>query len=194
MGLIDNAVIHKEIDLIQACISRMAHNSFLIKGWTISIVAVVLALAEKLALSIDLYLIILIPLFGFWYLDSFFLQTEKKYREMYKWVLEKRELGDMEKKYDLNPNRFNDKVESRWQVMWSVTLRWFYGIPTTLVILFACFQVVRPYICTPQPLDAEQSDQGVSVVIENNTICIGGTCFKQCIYFLLKSNDLSRSK
>ena len=25
--------IHKEIDLIQSCITRMAQNSFMIKGW-----------------------------------------------------------------------------------------------------------------------------------------------------------------
>ena len=29
--------IHKEIDLIQACITRMAQNSFKIKGWFVSI-------------------------------------------------------------------------------------------------------------------------------------------------------------
>ena len=29
-------IIHKEIDLIQSCISRMANNSFLLKGWLIS--------------------------------------------------------------------------------------------------------------------------------------------------------------
>lgn len=39
--------IHKEIDLIQACISRMAQNSFMIKGWFVSIYAVVLALLPE---------------------------------------------------------------------------------------------------------------------------------------------------
>ena len=32
---IDNEIIHKEIDLIQSCISRMANNSFLLKGWAV---------------------------------------------------------------------------------------------------------------------------------------------------------------
>ena len=36
--------IHKEIDLIQSCITRMAQNSFMIKGWFVSIYAVILAL------------------------------------------------------------------------------------------------------------------------------------------------------
>lgn len=41
----DNDVLHKEIDLIQACITRMASNSFLLKGWAVSIIAVILALS-----------------------------------------------------------------------------------------------------------------------------------------------------
>ena len=28
--------LHKEIDLIQSCINRMAGNSFLLKGWVVS--------------------------------------------------------------------------------------------------------------------------------------------------------------
>lgn len=39
--------IHKEIDLIQSCITRMAQNSFMVKGWFVSLYAVVLALLPK---------------------------------------------------------------------------------------------------------------------------------------------------
>ena len=39
--------IHKEIDLIQACITRMAQNSFKIKGWFVSIYTVILALLPE---------------------------------------------------------------------------------------------------------------------------------------------------
>lgn len=34
--------MHKEIDLVQACITRIAQNSFMIKGWFVSIYAVIL--------------------------------------------------------------------------------------------------------------------------------------------------------
>lgn len=37
--------LHKEIDLIQECINRMANNSFLLKGWLVSIIAVVVTLS-----------------------------------------------------------------------------------------------------------------------------------------------------
>ena len=134
----DREVLHKEIDLIQACITRMANNSFLLKGWAISIIAVVLALADKAANPALLSTVLLIPLLSFWYLDAFFLRTEKMYRKMYEWVLEKRKNDDSTFLYDLNPNRFKDGVGSIREVMLSITLKCFYGIPVllTLVVIF----------------------------------------------------------
>jgi hypothetical protein len=135
----DKDVLHKEIDLIQACIARMASNSFLLKGWAVSIIAVILALADKALNPALLSAVVLIPLISFWYLDAFFLRTERMYRKMYAWVIEKRSANDNSHLYDLNPHRFADDVDSTRKTMWSITLRWFYGIPTviTLVVIAA---------------------------------------------------------
>ena len=74
--------IHKEIDLIQSCINRMAQNSFMIKGWFVSIYAVVLALMPK-KVDIQLLCITLIVVnLLFWYLDAFYLRMEKIYRKI----------------------------------------------------------------------------------------------------------------
>jgi len=145
MDKIDDNVLHKEIDLIQSCISRMAHNSFLIKGWMLTIVTVVLALMAKSIDPIYLCLVILIPLLSFWYLDAFFLQTEKMYRKMYEWVLQSRSKNNLEYLYDLNPHRFKDKVDSRPEVMWSITLRVFYGIPALIILVIIVYQITRKY-------------------------------------------------
>ncbi|HPB09564.1 MAG TPA: hypothetical protein PK802_07760 [Candidatus Cloacimonadota bacterium] len=139
----DKEIIHKEIDLIQACISRMANNSFLLKGWAITIIAVGLALTDKAPDQAAISTIVLIPLFCFWFLDAFFLRTEKMYREMYKWVLEKRSEDDKTLLYDLNPTRFNDQVDPLWKVMVSITLRWFYGIPTLITVGLIVTRFVR---------------------------------------------------
>ena len=139
---ITTEILHKEIDLIQACITRMAYNSFLIKGWTISIVAVVLALADKTNNSIFLSTVLLIPLLSFWYLDAFFLRTEQMYRKMYTWVLEKRKNDDDEMLYDLNPVRFIDDVDSIPKTMQSITLRCFYGIPVLIVLGIISYQAL----------------------------------------------------
>lgn len=155
---LENEIIHKEIDLIQSCITRMAHNSFLIKGWCITIVAVVLALAEKAMNPMLLSAILLLPILSFWYLDAFFLQTEKMYRKMYSWALDARQKGSKEFLYDLNPHRFKEEVESKAAVMWSVTLRYFYGIPALIVLGIIFFQ-----FC---PL-SQKSDSGSKEVVEH---------------------------
>ena len=125
--------IHKEIDLIQSCITRMAQNSFMVKGWFVSLYAVVLALLpEKINLFLLCTVLIMVNLM-FWYLDAFFLRTEKIYRKIYDWVLEMRPKNNRELLYQLNPKEYDgkiEKVESIRKVMWSRTLRWFYSIPS----------------------------------------------------------------
>lgn len=125
-------VVHKEIDLIQSCISRMASNSFFLKGWMVSLIAVILAIFPKRNNIIPLFTILIIIILSFWYLDAFFLWTEKKYRKLYEWVLEERKKGNDDKLYDLNSNRFLKITDSFLKVMFSKTLRCFYG---TLIIL-----------------------------------------------------------
>jgi hypothetical protein len=139
----DNDVLHKEIDLIQACITRMASNSFLLKGWAVSIIAVILALADKALDPVLLSAVVLIPLFSFWYLDAFFLRAERMYRKMYEWVIEKRCADDNSHLYDLNPHRFESAVESTRRTMWSITLRWFYGIPTVITLGVIALRICR---------------------------------------------------
>lgn len=115
MNQTDKENLHKEIDLIQECIKRMANNSFLLKGWAISLVAVVLTLSEKNVNPYFLGLVVLVPLISFWYLDAFFLYTEKLYRKMYEWVIVERPKYNNDKMYDLNPHRFKNDVKiSKW--------------------------------------------------------------------------------
>ena len=75
----DKEELFKEIDLIQGCINRMAHNSFLVKGWALSVFAGVTAITQGNNLN-DIVLLIcttIVPFICFWILDGFFLQTER---------------------------------------------------------------------------------------------------------------------
>ena len=130
--------IHKEIDLIQSCISRMAQNSFMVKGWFVSIYAVILALLPERVNMLLLCVSLISANLIFWYLDGFFLRTEKIYRKIYDWVLEVRPKNNRELMYQLNPICFKGKIgeaESIWKIMWSKTLRWFYLIPLLIVMV-----------------------------------------------------------
>ncbi len=139
-------VLNKEIDLIQSCINRMAHNSFIVKGWLISLIAVVLALLPE---NFDMKILCIIGLSVsccFWYLDGFFLKMEKLYRWKYEWVIVNRMTTD-EWYYDLNPynknmwlknkNRTEKKNPNVLKVMFTKTLTPIY-IPIIIVniILF----------------------------------------------------------
>ncbi|MBU3130412.1 hypothetical protein [Clostridium tagluense] len=100
-------VLEKEIDLIQSCISRMAQNSFIVKGWMITLLTVIIALLPKI-FDIKLLCILgIVIILCFWYLDGFFLKTEKLYRWKYEWVIKNRYESD-DFFYDLNP--YNKKT------------------------------------------------------------------------------------
>ena len=126
--------LHKEIDLIQSCITRMANNSFLVKGWTITLVTAVLAFGDKFTDLIYLCFILVFPIISFWYLDAFFLQTERKYRNLYNWVIKERPENNLFL-FDLNPHRSElKKVDSICLTMFSKTLWPLYLVP--LLTLF----------------------------------------------------------
>ncbi|MDE5420987.1 hypothetical protein L3073_02065 [Ancylomarina sp. DW003] len=132
----DNDVLHKEIDLIQGVINRMANNSFLLKGWLISLIAVVLALSKDSLLTNDLTylsLILCLPVIAFWYLDAFFLHKERCYRKLYSWVIENRKNTD-EHLYSLDFTRFKSEVNSPLSIMFSSTLITFYGLVVAILI------------------------------------------------------------
>ncbi len=133
-------VIHKEIDLIQNCIDRMSKNSFACKGWNLTLIAGVTALFTEEINRIYLIIIVMCINLCFWWLDSFYVLQEKKYREKYCWVIKNRKEGNEEWLYDLNPNNkytvSNDQFnESQISVAFTRTLMPMYGGITLLSIL-----------------------------------------------------------
>jgi len=130
-------IFHKELDLIQGVISRMANNSFLVKGWFIGIFCILIALSKDALVSanssLTLFLFAL-PLIAFWWLDAFFLHKEKCYRTLYNWVIQNRVEGNMDKLYDLDYKRFIKEEKSISQLLFSATLIIFYGLPYLILL------------------------------------------------------------
>ena len=108
--------IYKELDLIQSCITRMASNSFSMKGWhigTISALLVFFFSKESVNLNMIFFIIAAVTL-AFWYLDSYYLMVERKYRWKYAWVIKNRVNANSPKAdflFDLNPDK-----EEMWEV------------------------------------------------------------------------------
>ncbi|KFI35895.1 hypothetical protein HX99_05115 [Peptococcaceae bacterium SCADC1_2_3] len=124
----------EELKIIQDIIKRMAFDSFMIKGWAITLVIITLLLKGG---SFQVF-ISFIPLLVFWYLDAYFLWQERMYRELYNWVVKNR-LKTEDFLFDLNAYRFKDKVQGKLRIMFSITLGWFYGSIAVLILVYAFF-------------------------------------------------------
>jgi hypothetical protein len=72
----------KHLEFIQAVISRLAGNSYLIKSWTVTLVAALFALAAKEAQQ-KYAIIALLPAVCFWGLDAYYLRQERLFRALY---------------------------------------------------------------------------------------------------------------
>jgi len=123
---------HQELEQIQNIIERQASNSFKIKGWTVSLIVVVLLFRSK-----DIHLAVAyIPLFGFWYLDAYYLRQERKFRELYDWVRKNRKDTDNHL-FNMDTSRVDDKVKSVPKLMQRKSILVFYGTITLLLITYS---------------------------------------------------------
>jgi hypothetical protein len=152
--------LHKELDLIQDIIKRMAQNSFQVKAWLIAILSALVVLESKAifaqaapdkTFSIEMNLFLFLPILCFWYLDAFFLSTEKLYRELYKWVVKYRPHTDAYQ-YDLNTftrtvgdetTHLLKREHGVWAMMRSKTLRPFYAVPMVFVVGLVFYNFFR---------------------------------------------------
>jgi hypothetical protein len=73
----------KHLEFIQGVIARLANNSFLLKGWSVTLVAAILALTVGDP-GIYAMLLALFPAVVFWGLDAFYLAQERYFRDMHK--------------------------------------------------------------------------------------------------------------
>lgn len=112
----------KHLEFIQAVITRMGTNSFLIKGWALTLAAAFLALSAG-RLSWQIALAGAVPLLCFWSLDGFFLRQEKLFRHLYD---DARRPGSTVEVLSMNVGPYVSGVTWR-QVTLSRTLVLFYG-------------------------------------------------------------------
>ena len=72
----------KHLDYLQAIITRHNTNSFMLKGWTITLLSALLALSGAIK-EPNLTLIALLPISVFWLLDSFYLSNERCFIDLF---------------------------------------------------------------------------------------------------------------
>lgn len=125
----------KHLEFIQNVISRMAQNSFLLKGWTVTLVAGLLAFANIKEMDYKFIILAYIPAIFFWLLDGYYIRQERLFRKLYDEVrLKDSHIID----FSMNTSLFNNDVDNWLFVCISRTLIMFY-LPILIVIIFAMF-------------------------------------------------------
>lgn len=125
----DNKIKH--LEMIESVVQRMADNSFKLKEWTVAMVGIIGALSAQ-GTDKRFFLLVSIPMLAFWFLDSLYLQLERKYRELYNYVREKQEEID----FSMDISKFSSENNTLRYIdcLFSKTEAGFY-IPIGIVII-----------------------------------------------------------
>lgn len=122
----------KHLEFVQGVINRMGQNSFLIKGWTVTLVSALFALAANDS-NQKFILIAYFPTVVFWLLDSYYLYQERLFRKLYDFV---RNIQAVD--YSLNTKSLDNGLFDWAKAAFSKTIVLFYGIIilTLLIVMF----------------------------------------------------------
>lgn len=120
--------------MIQNVISRMATNSFYLKGWTVTLVVGLFAFANVKDMNAGFILLSLIPAVVFWGLDGYFLHQERAYVKLYQHVIN---LNNDQINFSLRVGQYKSK-KRLFSAIFSPTLFVLYA-PIVIVIIASFF-------------------------------------------------------
>ena len=124
----------KHLEFIQIVITRMNVNSFFLRGWSVTLVAALFALAAK-DFNVKYVLITYVSTPLFWVLDGYYLSQERKYRDLYNKI---RQTSESDIDFNMN-TKIMDSTKNSWlRSIFSITQIIFYGtlVGVTLLVMF----------------------------------------------------------
>lgn len=128
----------KHLEFLQGAINRMAGNLFLLKGWTITLIAALFALSAKDS-NKAYVLVAYFPALVFWILDGYFLSQERRFRALDDHV---RNLTEDQIDFSMDTSPFKHEGRNTWAgAMMSVTLLTYYG--ALIVIMLVLMYLIR---------------------------------------------------
>ncbi|MBF0473293.1 MAG: hypothetical protein HQK91_13705 [Nitrospirae bacterium] len=133
----------KHLEFIQNVITRMNGNSFQIKGWTVTIVSAVLALYASTK-NINFILLGIFPTIIFWFLDTYYLTQERKFRGLYKDVAKVSQNSKEIKPFEMRPDLYKGGKYSYFIVFISRTIWTLYlGITLLLIGIYLYIKFIK---------------------------------------------------
>lgn len=126
-------ILIDELKMIEDIIKRMADNSFKLKNWCLTVIVVTMLFKQEIN-----NLIPMIPLFGFWFLDSYYLYIEREFRDLYN--IKARQFNNNTNLEQSIQSHFIFKINGNFTlkklivVGFSKTILYFYGMILILVL------------------------------------------------------------
>jgi hypothetical protein len=114
----------KHLEMLQQIITRMASNSFLVKGWSVTLLSAILVITAKDKVY-AMGWVAMIPVAAFWLLDGFFLRQERLFRKLYDRY--RSQPQDTPTDFSMDTSVVANDVGSWGKVMVSKTLFIFHG-------------------------------------------------------------------
>lgn len=116
----------KHLEFIQSNIARMNQCSFQMKGWMITIVSALLAIYagsinSETGSGINMFIFIAIaPSLIFWFLDSYYLQQERKFRGLYNDLIDAEGRNKINL-FEMPLDKYNKGKYCLFNIIWSKT-------------------------------------------------------------------------
>ena len=131
----------KHLEMIQSIITRLNTNSFHIKGLAITIVAAILAVYAATNKP-DFILIAIFPPIIFWFLDTYYLQMERKFRGLYDEVAAVTNNNQEIKPFDMRTDFYSGGKYTYLCVLFSKSI-WPVYVPI-IALLIGIFIYLKP--------------------------------------------------
>ncbi|OQP63358.1 hypothetical protein A3860_23705 [Niastella vici] len=125
----------KHLEFIQLTITRMNVNSFMVKGWLITLVAAIFVLSEKDANTKFLWYTPFATAV-FYGLDTYFLMLERQFRSLYNHV---RTLQEAEIDYSMDISSYQSGRNSFVRCLVSLTVLLFYPVVLVASLIAAAY-------------------------------------------------------
>jgi hypothetical protein len=130
----------RHLDMIQAVVTRQAQNSFAVRGWSVTVVSAVFAVAvtqdEAPPATV---LVALAPTLIFWVMDAYYLWQERLFRSLYADAARRARDAASEpdvKLFDLNTTPYREAVGTWWGVLFQPTVAAIPAMLGAVVLVF----------------------------------------------------------
>jgi hypothetical protein len=160
----------KHLEFLQAIIARLANNSCLLKGWTVTLAGAFFGFAVANS-NWQIAAIGLLPIIAFWGLDAYFLRQERLFRCLYDDV--RRSDSEVEP-FSMNVTGYRTVARPWWRTLFSNTLLAFYAV----ILLVGLILTLAVALHEPSSKQASRTKSATSSFTSSPQGSLGGHRFR----------------